>query len=131
VIRVVAATSGSFYGRAMVAGDIYTVGPKSDANNLNTPEGLTIDSAGNVLFADSGNNVVYLLGGHSGTDYGVKVKPGHLYTIAGNGTAGDTGDGGSAIAAEFNGPCAVATNAQGDLYIADGGNNVIRQVAAP
>jgi sugar lactone lactonase YvrE len=131
VIRVVAAVSGSFYGKAMTAGDIYTVGPKSEANTLNTPEGLTIDPAGNIVFADAGNNVVYLLGGKSGTDLGVKVKAGHLYTVAGNGTAGYMGDGGKATAAELNGPCAVASDAQGHLYIADGVNNVIREAALP
>ncbi len=131
VIRVVAATNGSFYGKAMTAGDIYTVGPKSDADNLSTPEGLTIDAAGNIVFADAGNNVVYLLGGKTGTDDGVKVKTGHLYTIVGNGTGGYSGDGGKATAAELNGPCAVAGDAHGHLYIADGSNNVIREVAVP
>jgi sugar lactone lactonase YvrE len=130
VIRVIAAQKGKFYGKKMTGGDIYTVGPKTDSNVLNTPEGLTIDAQGNLVFADAGNNVVYLLAAASGTDDGLTVKAGHLYTIAGTGTAGDTGDGGSPLKAELNSPCAVATDAHGHLVVADGGNNVIRQISS-
>jgi len=129
VIRVIAAQSGKFYGKKMKTGDIYTVGPKSDPNVLSTPEGLKIDASGNVVFADAGNNVVYLLAASSGSDDGINVKAGHLYKIAGNGTAGYTGDGGSPVKAELNSPCAVTTDAHGHLFVADGGNNVIRQIA--
>ena len=52
-----------------------------------------------------------------------------IYTVAGNGTLGYTGDNGPATSAEIHGPYAVATDSAGDLYIADSGNNVIRKVA--
>ena len=54
----------------------------------------------------------------------------HIYTVAGNGTAGFAGDGGPAASAELNGPRAVTVDARGNLVIADTGNNRIRVVAA-
>ena len=54
---------------------------------------------------------------------------GDIITVAGDGTAGYSGDGGPATDAELNDPSGVAVDAAGDLFIADGGNNVIREVA--
>ena len=51
-----------------------------------------------------------------------------ITTIAGNGTAGFSGDGGAATAAELNGPSDVFKDAAGNLYIADRGNNRIRKI---
>ena len=53
---------------------------------------------------------------------------GDIITVAGNGTAGYSGDGGPATAAELNDPNGVAVDSAGDLFIADSGNNVIREV---
>ena len=53
---------------------------------------------------------------------------GDIITVAGNGTAGDSGDNGPAIDAELSAPQGVAVDAAGDLFIADTGNNVIREV---
>jgi hypothetical protein len=126
---VVAEKTGKFYGVKMTTGDIYTIGPKSDANDLGVPEGLIFDPSGNIVFAGAGNNIVYLLATSTGTDDGISVKAKHLYAIAGNGTLGDTGNGGDPQKAELNSPCAVATDTHGDLIITDGGHNVIRQIA--
>ena len=51
-----------------------------------------------------------------------------ITTVAGNGTAGYSGDGGQATAAELDYPTGVAVDAAGDLFIADTGNNRIREV---
>ncbi|HEY6373339.1 MAG TPA: hypothetical protein VIX37_22375, partial [Candidatus Sulfotelmatobacter sp.] len=51
-----------------------------------------------------------------------------ISTVAGNGAAGHSGDGGAAINASLNGPTGVATDAFGNLYIADYYNNVVRKV---
>jgi MBG domain (YGX type) len=89
------------------------VGPKSS--------GLTISSN-----APGGTPIVPLTGiGIAGL---LQLNPGNLKTIAGNGTAGYAGDGGAASAAELNTPDGVAFDTQGNLYIADSGNNVIRKV---
>jgi hypothetical protein len=53
-----------------------------------------------------------------------------INTYAGNGTAGYSGDGGPATAAELNRPVDVEVDAAGDLYIADYYNSVIRKVDA-
>lgn len=55
--------------------------------------------------------------------------PGTITTIAGNGTAGFSGDGGSAINAELSNPNGVAFDNAGDLYIADFGNCRVRKVS--
>jgi uncharacterized protein (TIGR03437 family) len=72
--------------------------------------GLAIDSAGNVYFVDRSHATVR------------KVAPnGILSTIAGTGTNGFMGDGGSATAAELNNPIAVTTDTAGNVYIAEQG----------
>ncbi len=53
-----------------------------------------------------------------------------IITVAGNGLIGYSGDNGPATAAELNGPQSIASDAAGDLFIADTGNNVIREVDA-
>ena len=87
------------------------------------PRGLAVDRAGNLLFADSGNNRVRKLDRSSGV----------ISTIAGTGVSGFSGDGGSAVAARLDGPTGVALDPLGNLYIADGttdGHNRIRKVEA-
>ncbi|WP_313954625.1 hypothetical protein, partial [Frankia sp. EI5c] len=53
---------------------------------------------------------------------------GTITTIAGTGTAGYSGDGGPATAAELNEPSAVALSSDGALYIADSGNSRVRRI---
>jgi len=53
---------------------------------------------------------------------------GIITTVAGNGSKGYAGDGGSALEAELNQPTAIAFDATGNLYICDTGNSVIRKV---
>src|SRR5262249_8758352 len=51
-----------------------------------------------------------------------------ITTVAGNGSAGFSGDGGPAVSASIYQPEGVAVDAAGNLYIADSGNNRIRRV---
>jgi len=99
-------------GTAGYAGD----GGAANAAELNDPQGVAVDASGDLFIADSGNNVIR------------QVSSGTISTVAGTGTAGYSGDGGSASAATLNDPTGVALNAQGGLVIADSGNNVVRQV---
>jgi hypothetical protein len=140
-IRVVAAGSGSFYGQAMTMAHIYTVagdgtagfggdGGPATAAELNSPEAVTADAHGNMVIADTGNNRIRVVAATSGTFYGVAMTAGHIYTVAGTGTAGYSGDGGPATAAMLQTPTSVVTDAAGNLVIADSANNRIRVVAA-
>jgi hypothetical protein len=138
-IRVVAVTTGTFYGRAMIAGDIYTVagngqrrfsgdGGPATAASLNFPEGVTVDHAGNVAIADDDNERVRVVAESTGTFYGRAMTAGNIYTVAGRGSQGFSGDGSPATSAELNQPFGVAPDSTGDLLIADIGNNRIRMV---
>jgi hypothetical protein len=80
--------------------------------------GITMDHAGNLFIADSGNQRVRKV-----NTYGI------ITTVAGNGVQGFLGDGGTATHAELNGPYDVAADAGSNLYIADTGNNRIRLLA--
>jgi sugar lactone lactonase YvrE len=86
---------------------------------LNAPGGVTVDSAGNLYIADTGNNKIRFVDNLTGL----------ISTYAGTGTASNTGDGGPATAATFNAPNGLFLTPQGTLYIADTGNNGIRSIA--
>jgi hypothetical protein len=139
-VRVVAATTGTFYGTKMTARDIYTVAgngsPYSSGNGGPalkaefTPDGVAVDGAGNVLIPDVNANQIRVVAVKSGTFYGKKMTTGDIYTVAGNGTAGFSGDGGPATAAELHNPSDVVADAAGNLVIADPENERIRVVAA-
>lgn len=144
------------------------------------PSGMAFDAAGNMYFADFGNNVIRkistsniitTIAGMPGTlpaytgdvgpatlaklgnPLGVAIHPttgdlliadqlnhairkvnlttGIITSIVGNGMigVGAAGDGGLASAAKLNEPTDIATDAAGNIYIADNGNNRIRKVS--
>ena len=71
-------------------------------------------------------------GRHSETTasfYGQAMTAGDIYTVAGNGSAGFSGDGGPATSASLGGPEAVLTDPAGDVLISDTGNGRVREVA--
>jgi sugar lactone lactonase YvrE len=82
---------------------------------LAKPEGLAMDPAGNLFFADRFNSVVREV-----------TVGGIIYTVGGNGTTGYSGDGGLASLAEMNAPCDVVFDASMKLNIMDEGNNRVR-----
>jgi hypothetical protein len=77
-----------------------------------------VDSQGDIFIADYGNSAIREVNSATGV----------ITTVAGNGLYGYMGDGGPATAAELNEPVGLAMGSQGDLFIDDLGNNVIRQV---
>ena len=86
---------------------------------LNGPQGIDVDLAGNLYIADSTNDRIRK----------VTVATGIITTVAGNGTGGFSGDGAAATSAQLNNPEDVAVNEAGtELYIADTINNRIRKV---
>ena len=87
-----------------------------------------MDAAGNLLIADFGNERVRVVAHKTGTFYGKAMTGGDIYTVAGDGTQGFSGDGGPATSAELS-LQGVAVDAAGNLLIADAGNQRIRVVA--
>jgi sugar lactone lactonase YvrE len=139
-VRAVAAGTGTFYGIAMTAGHIYTIagggtqglgdGGPATAASIADPAGLALDSGGNLLIADSDGARIRVVAATSGTFYGQAMTSGDIYTVAGDGTAGFSGDGGPATAAELSSPLDVSVDGAGNLLIADSGNGRVRTVAA-
>ncbi len=94
-------------------------GGPATAAGLGNPTALAFDRSGNLLLADTWNNVIR------------KITPGGVIsTIAGTGNAGNSGNGGAATAAKLNGPKGVAVDGAGVIYIADSNNAWIRKIAA-
>ena len=83
---------------------------------LSQPQGVAVDSAGNVYIADTANSRVRKISGTT------------ITTVAGNGTPGYGGDGGSATSAMLNSPTGLAVDSKGNLYIADLNNSAVRMV---
>src|SRR5262249_18069906 len=93
-------------------------GPATNAQ-LSFPFRVTVDGNGNLLITDSSSAIRR-----------VDAVTGLITTVAGTGTAGFSGDGGPATAAQLAQPRGVALDADGNLLIADYQNTRIRQVAA-
>lgn len=87
---------------------------------LSDPLDVAVDTSGNLFVVESKANIVER----------VDASTGVISIVAGTGTAGYSGDGGAATAAQLNLPTSVAVDKTGNLFIADYGNNVIRMVSA-
>src|ERR1035437_8178345 len=114
IITTVAGTGARGFG-----GD----GGPATAAQLNYPQGVAVDAAGSLFIADTGNMLIRRVSAN-----------GILTTVAGiaaaTGAQGFSGDGGPATAAQLNNPKGLAVDAFGNLFIADTGNQRIRQVSA-
>ncbi len=85
---------------------------------VNNPYGMTVGPDGALYFCDLGNQRV--------RRFDLKTK--RVTTIAGNGKAGYSGDGGPAIEASLRAPHELVFDRKGDLYFAERDNHVIRKV---
>ena len=94
-------------------------GGRATSARLASPTGVAVDSAGNLYIADTRNNRVRRVS-----------SDGVITTVAGNGAAGFSGDGGPATSAQLSSPNGVAVDGTGNLYIADGDNKRVRKVSA-
>ncbi len=93
-------------------------GGPATAAQLNAPEAVAVDAAGNIYIADTANNVVRQIS-----------TKGVISTIAGNGTAGFGGDGGAAPSAQLSAPQGVAVDASGNVFVADTANARVRKIS--
>jgi sugar lactone lactonase YvrE len=95
------------------------------AAQLNSPEGVALDAAGNLYIADGFNNRVRkITAGANGTIDATDT----ISTVAGTGDKAYGGDGGAATAGQLNFPQDVALDGLGNLYIADFANRRVRRV---
>jgi hypothetical protein len=127
-VRMIPDRSGVFFGQRMRAGNLYTVagtgasgdpasGALADRAAIGLPYGLTVDAAGNLLFADGQNGKIWVLAARAGTYYGQPMTGGHLYAIAGGGTQ-PPATGVAALAAELV-PEDVTVDSQGNVLFTD------------
>ena len=151
-IQEVAGVTGNQWGNSqyMVAGDVYTVAGQADGAQqlpydqgqpttggapatsivLNHPQGVTVDSAGDLFIADTGAGIIVEVPAHNTGS----MQAGYAYTIAGvNGQPGFSTSGTPATSAKLDDPVGLhfgqSPNA-GDLYIADGNGNRIEEIPA-
>jgi sugar lactone lactonase YvrE len=103
-------------GEKGFAGD----GGPAAAARLNGPFDVAFDSAGNLFFSDTFNHRIRR----------VDAATGIISTIAGNGEAGYSGDGGPAVRAALNEPYGVVVDRSGNLYTADRLNRRVRRIEA-
>jgi sugar lactone lactonase YvrE len=101
------------------------------------PDGLAVDSAGNIYIADYWNDRIRVVntGTTARTIATVVIQPGDIATVAGNGynspnSGGFAGDNGPATSAELYFPTGVALDSAGNIYISDSHNGRIREVVA-
>jgi PKD repeat protein len=109
IISTIAGTGWSGY-----SGD----GGAATSAKLNLPWGVCVDASGNVYIADRNNSVVRK----------ITVSTGIITTIAGNGTFGDSGDGGLATNASIYLLSGICLDASGNIYFSDNYNHKIRKV---
>jgi hypothetical protein len=138
-IKVLAETTGTFYGISMTKKHLYDVagngtpgysgdGATSTSAEIDGPSGVAVDSSGNIAFSDQSNDRVRVVANATGTFFGVSMTAGDINTVAGDGTFGFTGDGGLATSAELYYPQGVAVDSSGNLFIDDSGNDRFREV---
>lgn len=85
---------------------------------LNQPTGVAVDQKGNVFIADSLNQRIRMV-----------APDGKIYTLAGTGKSGDTGDGGPAFEATFKTPVRVSLDpTEKFLYVTDDSAHRIRKI---
>lgn len=95
-------------------------GMAANTAELNNPSGVAVDGSGNVYIADAGNHCIRKVAANNGI----------ISTIAGTGTAGFSGDGGAASAAQLSNPVGIAVDRYVNIYLTDVNNNRVRKIAA-
>jgi sugar lactone lactonase YvrE len=114
---IITTVAGNGYDAGTGYGGYSGDGGAATNAELNVPHSVAVDASGNLFIADYDNNRIRKVGTN-----------GIITTVAGNGTNGDSGDGGAATNAALAYPQGVAVDASGNLFIADSNNQRIRKV---
>ena len=102
---------------------------------MDAPKGVAVDSAGDVVVADTSNNWIGLLANQSATLYGIAMSANSIYDIAGTGAAcamhtiPGCSFNAAATSAKLDVPSGVAFDSAGDVVVADTSNNWIGLLA--
>jgi uncharacterized protein (TIGR03437 family) len=86
--------------------------------NLNGPTSLAFDSKGDMYIVDQVNNVIRM----------VTASTGNISTVAGNNSAGYSGDGKTAVSAQIDAPVSIVVDSKGNFYFSEFNNGVVRMV---
>src|SRR5437870_3729996 len=114
-IRSISGTTVATVAGTGTVGAAGNTGPATSAT-FSGPGGITVDSAGTIYIADTGNNTVR------------KISGGTITLFAGTGNFSYSGDNGPATNADLRGPIGLAVDSSGNVYIADTGNSLVRKV---
>jgi hypothetical protein len=123
IITTIAGRDLAYY-EGVITGDC----AQATSATLNSPKGIVVDSYGNIFIADTGSHLIRVINAR-----------GYISTLAGlvtlnsgiaSGVAGFYGDGGFSIFSKLNTPTQLALDSDGNLYIADSGNNRVRYISA-
>ena len=107
----IADVAGTGYGYIIDGGDA--------RQSIVSPLGVALDGKGTLFLSDLYSNKIRR----------VDLVSHIIFSAAGNGSMGFSGDGGPALSAEFNTPAGIALDAAGDLFVADFGNNRVRKIS--
>ncbi|HUC05909.1 MAG TPA: hypothetical protein VL961_10960 [Acidimicrobiales bacterium] len=144
-VRMVPATSGVHYGQSMQAGHLYDLvgngtcgsadGSPGPSSEIWDPVAVAVDSGGNVVVADQGDQTVVELAARTGTYYGTSIDAGDAQVVIGQPGDGNTpylqdGLSATSIVSELNDPEGLAVAPDGTLFVTDGSMHCIRVVPA-
>ena len=110
-------------GEPGFAGD----GADAVAARLANPDAEAVGPAGRVCL-DRTERFLYIADSANHRVRRVEIATGTITTVAGNGVAASTGDGGPAIQASLSDPCDVDCDAAGNVYVCERGSHVVRRV---
>jgi hypothetical protein len=137
-------SSGCPWGlSSTTADDVYTIAGQADGASgiptngelatdayLGNAGSVALDTSGDLFVSDPTNDEVDEIAATTHAQFGISMTADHLYVLAGDGTAGSSGDAGPSTASELDLPGGLALDSNGDLFISDSYNERVQEIAA-